>query len=139
MSEATTERMVPQETPETREFWAGARRGELVLQRCGPCQRPYFFPRPTCPDCGSSDVRWEPMSGRAHLCSYIISHRPAPGYAPPYVIALVTLEEGPRMLSNLVDVDPRPEVLALDMPLQVRFEWRGDTALPVFAPAEEVR
>ncbi len=139
MTDAITERIIPQETPETREFWAGARRGELVMQRCVPCQRPYFYPRPTCPDCGSDDVHWEPMSGRAQLCSYVISHRPAPGYTPPYVIALVTLEEGPRMLTNLVGVDPTPDNLALDMPLRVRFEWRGETAVPVFVPAGEVR
>lgn len=74
-------------------------------------------------------------SGRSTLHSYVISQLPAPGFTGPTVIAVVELEEGPRMMTNVVDVDPTPEALELDMPLEVRFEQRGDVAVPVFAPA----
>ncbi len=75
-------------------------------------------------------------SGRATLHSYVISHRPAPGFVPPYSIAVVELEEGPRMMTNIVGVAQTPEALVLDMPLTVRFEAIDDEiSLPLFAPA----
>ena len=78
------------------------------------------------------------MSGRATLYSYIINSRlPVPGFEDelPYAIALVKLDEGPRMMANIVGVDQTPEALVLDMPLEVVFEARGDTAVPLFKPA----
>jgi acyl-CoA-associated DUF35 OB-fold domain-containing protein len=73
--------------------------------------------------------------------SYVINYRPAPGFedATPYAIAVVELEEGPRMMTNILGLSPTPEALVLDMPLQVRFERRGDISLPVFGPAEAGR
>jgi uncharacterized OB-fold protein len=84
-------------------------------------------------------VEWRVTSGRATLISYVISHRTFPPSDAPLVIALVQLEEGPQMMSNIVGVDPEPENLPLDLPLQVTFEQRGDHAIPVFAPAEATR
>ena len=131
---------VPQPTPETQPFWDGCARGELMLQRCRHCGEPYFYPRPICPACGSTDVEWFPASGRATLYSYVINHRPAPGFEAdgPYAIAVVELAEGPRMMTNIVGVPNTPEELILDMELQVTFEQRGDISLPVFAPAGKV-
>ena len=75
-------------------------------------------------------------SGRATLYSYVIHHRPMPGFTPPYAIAVVALEEGPRMMTNLVDVAQTPEALVLDMPLEVAFQKQDDAiSLPVFKPA----
>jgi uncharacterized OB-fold protein len=77
-------------------------------------------------------------SGRGSLYSYVISHRapPGSGFEAPYAIAVVELEEGPRMLTNLVDTPQTPEALQLDMPLQVTFERvNQDVALPQFRPA----
>jgi len=125
----------PHPTPDTQPFWDGARAGELRLQRCLSCARPYFYPRPACPHCGSGDVEWFTASGRATLASYVISERAAPGFTAPYVIAVVELAEGPRMMTNIVGVEPRPELLPLDLPLEVRFEDRGEVTVPVFAPA----
>jgi uncharacterized protein len=134
---------VPVPTPETKPFWDGCAAGELRIQRCTDCERPYFYPRPVCPHCGSTDVGWFTASGDATLYSYVINHRPAPGFEDdaPYAIAVVQLAEGPRMMANIVGLPPTPEALVLDMPLRVRFEQRGDVSLPVFAPAEaeEVR
>jgi uncharacterized OB-fold protein len=89
-----------------------------------------------CPACGSRNVEWFTASGRATLYSYVINHRPAPGFEDdaPYAIAVVELAEGPRMMTSIVGVPATPEALELDMPLQVRFEPRGDVSLPVFGP-----
>jgi uncharacterized protein len=135
---SATAKFAPQSTPETEPFWSGCAAGELRLQRCHQCRKFYFPPRPICPKCWSSDVEWNVVSGRATLHSYVINYRPAPGFADdaPYAIALVQLDEGPRMLSNIVDVENVPEKLILDMPLEVTFEQRGDMSIPQFRPAD---
>ena len=124
----------PRPTPETQPFWDGCADGELRLQRCRPCDAHYFPPRPFCPRCLSDEVTWEVASGRGTLHTYVINHRAAPGFEPPYAIAVVQLDEGPRMMSNIVNVEQTPEALELDMPLQVTFETRGRMQLPVFEP-----
>jgi uncharacterized OB-fold protein len=128
---------VPTPTPETLPYWEGTARETLQVQRCKPCAEYYFYPRPFCPRCGSEEVEWRIVSGRAKLVSFIINQRPLPPFDPsiPLVVALVELEEGPRMMSNVVDVGSDPTKLALDMPLTVKFVQRGDVKLPVFAPA----
>ncbi|MER7505723.1 Zn-ribbon domain-containing OB-fold protein [Nonomuraea pusilla] len=131
----------PKPTPETQPFWDGTAAGELRIQRCHACERHYFYPRPSCPHCGSADVAWVRASGRATLYSYVINHRPAPGFEDdgPYAIAVVELEEGVRMMTNLVGVENVPERLPLDMELRVVFERRGDVHVPLFTPAEVAR
>ncbi|GAA4532593.1 Zn-ribbon domain-containing OB-fold protein [Nonomuraea ferruginea] len=126
---------VPRPTPDTQPFWDGTAAGELRIQRCLACERHYFYPRPSCPRCGSGSVEWVRASGRATLYSYVINHRPAPGFEGPYAIAVVELEEGVRMMTNLVGVEPAPENLELDMPLRVTFEERGEVHVPLFEPA----
>jgi uncharacterized OB-fold protein len=128
---------IPKPTPETQPYWDGARAGELRIQRCGSCREHYFYPRPFCPRCGSADVAWVAVSGRARLHSYVISHRAAPGFEDeaPYAIAVVALEEGPRLMTNIVGVENTPENLVLDMELEIAFQERGDQCVPVFRPA----
>lgn len=135
----TEARPLPTPTPETEPYWQAARRHELHVQRCvGGCGDAYFPPRNFCPGCGSRNTEWFRASGRATLYSYVISHRPAPGFAPPYAIAVVELEEGPRMMTSIVDCPPTPEALVLDMPLTVTFEEAGQgVTLPMFRPARE--
>lgn len=131
-------RMLPEPTPETRHFWDGCREGELRLQRCADCGGgSYFPPRPFCPKCGSRRVEVHAASGKAVLWSYVINHRPRPDMGTdPYAIAVVQLEEGPRMMTNIVDCPQTPEALKLDMPLEVTFQTFSDTiALPFFKPA----
>lgn len=132
---------VPQPTPTTAPYWEGARAGELRLQRCDDCGGHVFYPRINCPLCGSGALAWVRASGRGRLYSYVINHMPAPGWAEevPHVIAIVELEEGPRMMSGLVGVQPAPEQLPLDMPLEVVFEPRGDQMLAMFRPAGSTR
>ena len=130
-------RPLPQPTPETQHFWDGAKAGELRLQRCDDCAHTYFPPRPFCPNCGSRSVSVFPASGRATLYSYVIHHRAPPGFEAPYAIAVVELEEGPRMMTNIVDCPQTPEALELDMPLEVTFEKAtDDISIPKFKPAK---
>jgi len=132
-----TERPLPAITPETRHFWEGARAGELRLQKCTACTHVYFPPRPFCPKCASRKVSVFKASGRAKLYSYVIHHRPVPGFTPPYSIAVVELDEGPRMMSNIIDCPQTPEALELDMKLEVAFEKLDDKiTLPQFRPAK---
>jgi uncharacterized OB-fold protein len=125
---------IPKPTPETAHFWQGTSRGELLLQRCRACERAYFPPQPFCPRCARDDVEIVRASGTGTLYSFVVNHRPAPGFTAPYVIAVVELDEGPRLLSNLVGVEANPDALPLDLPVEVVFEPVGDTALPVFRP-----
>ncbi len=128
-------RPLPQPTPETQHFWDGIKEGELRLQRCRDCGHVYFPPRPLCPACSSRNVEAFAASGRGSLLSYVINQRQHPSFDSPYAIALVQLEEGPTMMSNIVDCEQTPEALVLDMPLTVTFEYHGDIAIPLFRPA----
>jgi uncharacterized protein len=130
-------RPLPVPTPETRHFWEGTRAGELRLQRCDACRHTYFPPRPFCPKCASRKVSVVNASGKARLFSYVIHHRPAPGFTPPYAIAVVELAEGPRMMTNIVGCPQTPEALVLDMPLEVAFETQTEQiTLTLFKPAD---
>ena len=136
-TETGLDRPLPVITPETAHFWEGTREGELRLQRCVDCGRAYFPPRPFCPRCTSANTEISVASGRATLLSYVISHLPAPGFTPPYVIAIVQLEEGPQMLTNVIGCEPSPEALALDMPLKAQFMRASDEiTLVLFAPED---
>ncbi len=134
-------RPLPKPTPETQAFWDACAEGRLTLQRCLDCPgRPaYFYPRPFCPTCLSRNIESFEASGRGRLHTYVIAHRGAPGFEAPYVIAVVELEEGPRMMSNVVGVEPAPEHLPVGLALEViwRDEQDGQGAavrLPVFRP-----
>ena len=128
-------RPLPRPTPETQHFWDGCREGELRLQRCDECGHVYFPPRPFCPSCSSRAVRVFVASGKATLHSYVINHRPHPAWDEPHSIAIVELEEGPRMASNVVDCEQTPEALVLDMALEVKFTpVSDDITLPLFRP-----
>jgi uncharacterized OB-fold protein len=130
-------RYVPEPTPETQPFWDGTRIGELRLQRCDACRQAYFPPRNFCPYCASRKVSWFKASGRASLYSFVIHHRAVAGFTPPYSIAVVQLEEGPRLLTNIVDCPQTPQALQLDMAVEVTFlRISEQITLPQFRPAE---
>ena len=130
-------KLAPRPTPETQPYWDGCNEGVLKLPWCRPCDTPYFPPAAYCPTCLSDDIEWRDASGKGRLHTYVIAHRPAPGFESdaPYAIAIVELDEGPRMMSNIAGVEQTPEALELDMPLRVIFEERGDVMLPLFTPA----
>jgi len=127
---------VPVPTPETQQYWDKAAEHELWLPYCETDEKFIFHPRSFCPICLSRDVVWKQLSGRGTLASFIINHRPAPGYEgeAPYVMALVELEEGPRLTANILEVEPSPEAVHVGMPLEVVFEDRGEITVPQFRP-----
>ncbi len=131
---------IPKATPESLPFWPAAARGELLLQRCDACATTYFYPRSFCPACLSAAVRWITASGFGKLYSFVINQR-APRKFPvagPYVVGLVELVEGPRMMSRIVDVAADPRALRCDMPVEVVFERLSDEiALPHFRPRRQ--
>ncbi len=99
------------EVPHLREaeaFWSGIAAGEFLLERCRGCGAVVWYPRGFCPSCGSSDVTLEPASGEGTVYSFSVVHRGAGEYrgCEPYVVAYVELDEGPRILTNVVGGDP---------------------------------
>jgi len=130
-------RVIPKPTPETQHYWDGAREGELRIQACNSCKENYFPPRPFCPKCGARDVKVVKASGKGKLYSYIINHLPSPGYTSPFIVAIVELDEGVRLMTNLLEIEPDPAKIELDMPLEVTFEKVSDEiSLPQFKPAK---
>lgn len=126
---------IPLPTPETRPFWDAAKRHELVLPRCRACGRVHYFPRGVCPHCLSADLVWERASGRGTLHTFTVVARGQKAFPvpTPYVLAIVELAEGPRMMTTLVDVDPK--AVKIGMPVIVHFRDVSDTiALPLFRP-----
>ena len=128
---------VPLPTPNTQAYFDYAARGELRIPKCQDCGLAFFYPRTACPECSSENLEWMLCSGRARLHTYLINTRPAPGFEEdaPYAVAVVELEEGPRMMTNIVEVPQTPEHLVLDMDLEVVFDKHGDVAVPKFKPA----
>ena len=107
-----SERPVPQPDDASAPFWEGCARHELVLQRCATCATFRHPPRPMCPACSSFDVEWVPSGGHARVWSWVIAHPPVlPAFAEkaPYNVVVVELEEGVRMIGNLLDV-PNDEI-----------------------------
>ncbi len=133
-----TAKPVPRVTPELEPFFAAAKRGELVVQRCTGCGLLRFPPREVCSRCWSRDAEWAPVSGRGRVYSFYVMHQvyhPAFADEVPYPVVLIELEEGPRMLSNPVGC-PR-EKIAIGMPVEVTFEELSpEVALPKFRPRD---
>lgn len=130
-------RPVPAITPEMQPFYEGARHGELRVQRCRGCGALRFPARAVCSECLSGESEWVPVSGRGEIYSFNVMHQVYhPGFADavPYAVVLVQLAEGPRMMSNVVGIDPH--ALRIGMPVRVVFEpLSDDVTLPKFAPA----
>ena len=128
-------RPLPQPSPLTRPFWDGARRHELWIQRCRACGTHLFYPRRLCTSCGSTDLDWVETSGRGSVFTYTIARRPThPAFADrvPYVIAVVELEEGPKLTTNIVGIDP--DDVRIGMPVVATYEDLDDVSLVNFQP-----
>ncbi|MDP3896997.1 MAG: Zn-ribbon domain-containing OB-fold protein [Mesorhizobium sp.] len=108
MSDAIYEKPLPVIDPGTKPFWDAAKEHRLSIPKCNACGKYHFYPRELCPHCHSDDLQWTDVSGKGEVYSYTIARKPAgPAYAPdvPYIIAMITLDEGPRMLTNIVAAD----------------------------------
>ncbi len=127
-----TERAYPVPDAVSQPFWEGIAEGVLRLQRCGACGRHVFYPRTVCPHCGSGAVAWVEATGAGRVHSFTVVHRAPAPYRDeaPYVVALVDLDEGVRMMTRLVDV--LPGAVAVGMPVEVAIQ--GDPRLPYFRP-----
>jgi uncharacterized protein len=128
-------RQAPIVTDDSAVFWDAAAEGRLVAQRCGTCGKLRHPPRPMCPECHALDVEAVELSGRGTLYSYAVLHHPQhPAFEYPVLAALVDLDEGVRLVSNLVEVEPAD--VAIGMRLQATFvPTTDDRAVPVFRPA----
>ncbi len=130
---------LPVKQPESDFYWEKAQAHELWLRRCNACEFAYFYPRDFCPHCGSRDVSWIQASGRGTLHTFAIVHRaPVPAFRDhvPFVVAMVDLEEGARIPTNLIGVEPDPAHIHVGMPVEVDFaDVTDDITLPVFRPA----
>jgi uncharacterized protein len=128
----------PQPAPsaESGPFWAAAKKRTLLLPRCNACGKHWFPPSQRCAHCLSSDFEWRPSSGQGRIYSFVVFHRvyhPAFESDVPYTVAIVELDEGPRLLANIVGA--APDEVRCDERVRVVFEERGDQAIPQFVIA----
>jgi hypothetical protein len=129
--------VIPLSNSDTKPFWDGCAEGKLLVQRCAVCRAYRHPPSPVCPHCLSEKHEWVASSGRGTVYTFtVVREMRARGWEKmvPYVLAVVELEEGPRMLTNLIDV--APEAVAIGMPVVATFaELDGTTKLPLFRPS----
>jgi len=125
---------LPKPTPTSQPFWDAARRHQLSLQRCAACGKFIYYPRERCPHCFSDKLGWESVSGRGKVYSYTVVRRASSrAFAEPYVLAMVELDEGPRMTTNIVAA---PERVKVGMPVAVHFDdVTPERTLVKFKPA----
>lgn len=131
--------IVPGVTELSAPYWEGARAGELRLQWCRECRRCWHPPSPCCPQCRGTAIDWRASSGRGSVYSFtVVEHAAHPSFADalPYVVALVELEEGPLVISNLLECDPT--AIRIGMRVRASFERKSDEViLPQFVPVRD--
>jgi uncharacterized OB-fold protein len=130
------DRPLPAINEDTAPYWEATRRGELRAQRCRACCHLWLPPAILCPKCLGDDLEWQRLSGRGTVYTFIVVHRPQhPAFFAdaPYNVAIVELEEGVRMHTNVVEC--ANEDLRIGMPVEVVFEKIDDeVTLPKFRP-----
>ena len=129
---ATKERVIPAPptNPETKAFWEAAGQGKLLIKKCRACGEVHYYPRALCPFCFSDATEWQTTAGTGTLYSYSVMRRAE----VPYAIAYVTLDEGPTMMTNLVDCDF--DALRIGQRVKVKFTpTDGGPPVPTFTPA----
>jgi hypothetical protein len=121
---------------ESAPFWAGTKQHKFLIRHCNTCGRSHFYPRHSCPHCWSDNCEWRPSSGRGRVYSYtVIHHNDVLPFKErlPYIVALIDLEEGVRVTTNIVE--GTPEVMHVGMPVEVVYEHVTDeVTLPQFRP-----
>ncbi len=131
---ATPTKPAPVPTDVSQGYWAAFQEGTLVAQYCPQCSRLQHYPKPVCGGCWSSELEWRPLAGTGTVYTFGIVHRgPSREFSDtPYVVALIDLDEGVRMMSSIATDDPG--ALRIGDRVRVKAEQRGDTAIPVFEP-----
>jgi len=131
-----SEKPVPDITPNNREFFEGCAQGELRIRLCHNCGARFRFAHGWCPQCWSSDIGWEVASGRGSITHVTVVYQPPlPAFEPqlPYALVLVELDDGVRMMGNVIGCDP--ESVRIGLPVEVFYEPRGEVMIPQFRPA----
>jgi uncharacterized OB-fold protein len=127
-------RPLPVPTPLSAPFWEAAARGVLSIQRCATCGRYEWTPQVACSRCYTETLEWTPVSGKGEVYSFSVVHRPqTPAFTAPYVVAIVALDEGVRMLTDLIEVDP--ESIRVGQRVEVAFDQQQPVALYHFKPS----
>lgn len=129
---------LPKATPETQEFWDGLKRHELRVQQCNDCGKTYLYPRPFCPreGCHSRNVEWKTQTGKGSLATYVIASAGHPAFAAdaPYVIAVVELDTGARLMTNIVNLsEPSADKLPVGSAVEIVYtDVNDEVTLPHF-------
>jgi uncharacterized protein len=135
-SAAAPSRPLPDMRNAGRQFWAAAAAGDLLVPHCKACQKNFWHPRPLCPHCGSDQVDWVKGSGKGSVHTFTVIRQSGDAFFKgkvPYAVAMVELDEGPRMMSNLVDC--AVDDIKIGMRVEVLFEAAGEgIAIPLFRP-----
>lgn len=140
MAETNLQKPLPTITSEARPFWEGAAKQQLLMQCCLDCSAYIWTPRPSCFECGSENIQWQELSGRGEVYSFTVIRQVVGRAASqafekdiPYVIAWIDLDEGPRMITNVIGCPD--ENVTLGMKVSVVFEQQSaDIWLPKFMP-----
>jgi uncharacterized OB-fold protein len=138
VSEQVLPAPAPYVLPEVKPFWDATSQGRLLLARCVECAELIWYPRPFCPSCASTRVEWIEASGRGTVYSFTVNRRGHADLAAyrdvgTYVLAYVELDEGPRMMTNIVECDP--DTVRIGQAVELVFHNTGQgTALPRFRP-----
>jgi uncharacterized OB-fold protein len=126
--------------PDTKEFWEGAKKGELRYQTCNDCKEVVFYPRATCSKCGSLNLKWNVSKGLGTIYTYsVVRQNRMPAFADlgAYAVAYVDLDEGFRMMTNIVGITDPTKDIKIGMKVKVEFEKQdsGEYPIPLFRPA----
>ncbi len=123
---------LPRPSPLTQPFWDACKRGELLVQQCKDCQGLTFIPQHACSKCLSPNLTWVQSAGKGKVYSHTTVWRPQmPAFEVPYVVAIIDMDEGYRMMTNIIDCDPAQ--VRVGMPVQVAFRKASEEiTLPYF-------
>jgi len=123
---------IPEITPVNQLYFEGCALGELRIRHCPNCGTRFRFAHDWCPMCWSVDIGWQKASGLGSVSHFSVVYQPpTPAFETPYILALIDLEEGVRLMSNVLC---EPDAVYIGMPVQVSFQMRGSVHLPVFVP-----
>jgi uncharacterized protein len=130
---------LPQADGVTRPYWESLKAHQMNIQKCNDTGKFFFYPRGLSPFTLSDNISWEPVNGKGAIHAFTIVHQNrAPGFVDelPYVVAMVELDEGPRIMTNIIDVEPDPEHVKVGMQVEIVYEDINDEiTLPKFRPA----
>ena len=125
--------------PWSKKFWEAAHQHKLIMQKCNDCGKLVFYPRKFCPECWSANLGWTDVSGKAKVRTFTIAMAGVEqAFMPdlPYVLAVIDLEEGIRMMTNIVDCKSEDVKIGMDVEIAFR-DCTDEISLPVFRPAKQ--